>query len=81
MNLENAFRIIRESYFNRHIRRTAHEREWETEEQEDTREQLNEELRRNYDLQTQAIIDGSDNYSITPDVSMLYNMENTSCES
>jgi hypothetical protein len=54
----NAFRELRLAWFNAHLRRNPHEREWENEEAEKQREEDNAELKEKFDAQTEAIILG-----------------------
>jgi len=56
MNLENAFRTLRRAWFDAHLRSDAHEREWETEEQERRRNLRNAELLAVFDADTERII-------------------------
>ncbi len=65
MSVEEAFRELRAAWFNRVLRSEACEREWESESQEDLREQLNAAMRRAYDADTNAILRG-ENRAVTP---------------
>ncbi len=57
-HLEKAFRELRDAWFNAHLRSYAHEREWEDEDREASREESNNYLKARYDEQTEAIIRG-----------------------
>lgn len=65
MKLDEAFRILRGSWFNSHLRSNSHERVWENEEEGDAREKRNEELKKRFDEETEAIINGEP-YSVDP---------------
>lgn len=58
MKLELAFRLLRDAWFREMLNRPAHEREWETVEQEQRREEQNAQLLSAYEIQTQEILDG-----------------------
>ena len=58
MNLEEAFRKLREKWFVYHLQRYAHERMDESEEDERTRKEDNKRMKIKYDEQTEAIIRG-----------------------
>lgn len=60
MSLEESFRKLRRKWFYAKIYRNAHEREWESQEAEDNREDLNSSLRFKFDADTEAIIRGED---------------------
>lgn len=53
-----AFRDLREAWFNTNLASRAHEREWETEEDQVTREESNKAKRLEYDKDTEAILQG-----------------------
>lgn len=55
-----AFRLLRECWFNSKLRSQPHEREWEDEIQQTIREQYNSKLKMKYDLDTEAILRGED---------------------
>lgn len=55
-SLIDAFRTLRESWFNRVLRSYSHEREWEDDERGNYREERNKELKELYDKQTERII-------------------------
>lgn len=57
-SLIDAFRTLRESWFNRVLRSYSHEREWEDDERGNYREERNKELKELYDKQTEQIICG-----------------------
>lgn len=56
--LETLFRGLRENLFNRYIRRHTPEREWEDEEQKVSREISNDHLKRLFDQETQLMLEG-----------------------
>lgn len=58
MKLEDSFRELRKAWFNAKLRSFAHEREWESEEEEERRELDNARRKKVYDAQTEAIING-----------------------
>ena len=55
-----AFRLLRDYWFAAHIARRAHEREWETEEDEAARERCNMDARNLFNRHTEQIIAGED---------------------
>jgi hypothetical protein len=57
-NIQNAFRILRESWFYRILYSSPHERDWEDEEQEKSREINNIRSKNLFDNQTERIIAG-----------------------
>jgi len=62
---EKAFIALRQAWFNSKLRSRAHEREWETEEQELRRTMDNDAMKGEFDRQTLAILRGED-YPISP---------------
>ena len=60
MLLEQAFKELREKWFNAHIKSHPHEREWEDEDASLRRELHNEEVKMAYDQDTVAILNGED---------------------
>jgi hypothetical protein len=56
MELEEAFRKLREKWFMYHLYSSPHERESEDESNEKYREETNKRLKTKYDEQTEAII-------------------------
>jgi len=62
----DAFRELREAWFNAHLRSRAHDREWEDDTAEERRERQNAELRRRYDDQTESIIAGNSGVPVAP---------------
>ena len=59
MSLEDSFRELRGRWFNAILASKAHERVWETAEEEEAREAVNTCLRAVYDTDTEAIIHGA----------------------
>ncbi len=59
MGLEDSFRELRGQWFNAILASKAHERVWESEEEEEAREALNSVLLAVYDRDTEAIIRGA----------------------
>jgi hypothetical protein len=57
---EKAFVELREKWFNSHIKTCSHEREWEDEEASIRRKLYNEEMKRVFDKDTEAILNGED---------------------
>ena len=57
---EKAFVQLREIWFNRQLKSRSHEREWEDEDASLRRELHNEEIKRVFDKDTRAILDGED---------------------
>lgn len=57
-NLETAFRLLRHHWFVHHLQSHPHEREWETEDEENFREAYNADRRKRYDEITERIIAG-----------------------
>ena len=58
MELEKAFRELRDTWFTNHLKKHAQERVWEDEEDEQYREEDNKRIKIKYDEQTEAIIRG-----------------------
>lgn len=65
-NLTEKFIKLREFIFNRNLRSYAHEREWESEECAELREEQNKALKAIFDYQTAQIIRGVEYYELTP---------------
>jgi hypothetical protein len=63
--LEDAFRKIRESWFNRHLYSRSSEREWEDEDRELSRNESNKYYKEIFDQDTEDIILGK-NRCISP---------------
>lgn len=57
---EKAFRQLREDWFNIQLRLRPHERIWETEADEEIREQNNAKMKAKFDEDTEAILRGED---------------------
>jgi len=57
---EVAFRKLREAWFNAHLKRKPHEREWEDETDVAMRNEDNEQAKRQFDEDTEAILRGED---------------------
>lgn len=53
-----AFYELREAWFNANLAFKAHERQWETEEAQEDREQNNRSMKNQYDGDTEAILNG-----------------------
>tara|TARA_R110002167_G_scaffold112234_1_gene284544 strand:- start:44 stop:307 length:264 start_codon:yes stop_codon:yes gene_type:complete len=62
----DAFRELRETWFNAHLRSRAHDREWEDETAGELRERQNTALKKRYDEQTESIIAGDGELPIAP---------------
>lgn len=60
MQIEEAFRKLREEWFMRHLYSRDHERDSEDDDRAKYREEGNKELKAKYDEQTEAIIKGAD---------------------
>jgi hypothetical protein len=60
MSPEDAFRNLRNAWFNKVLKSRAHEREWEDQEAEDRREMNNARKRYAFDIQTEEILRGED---------------------
>lgn len=58
MTLEENFRKLRNKWFNYHLYSNTHERVWETEEHEHEREEENLILKKRFDKDTEALIQG-----------------------
>ena len=60
MTAEEAFRKMRDAWFDSRLASAAHEREWESEDREKQREDDNRQMRVIYDRQTDEILAGVD---------------------
>lgn len=58
--LKQAFRDLRLSWFNHHLKSRPHERDWEDEEREKLREEQNLRLWKKYSEDTEEIIEGKE---------------------